>query len=220
VRRALLVSALLVAAALPASAGSADLPRLVGTVGPGFTIDLVDADGKHVSELVAGRYELVVRDLSDMHNFVLGEKATGIRPAQTEVEFVGDRTFTIELRPGLWVYACTPHFSTMNGRVVVVAETAETPTAPATPTPAGARPLQATVSGARAGLSAKRVSRGRYAIRVTDSSRARGFRLVGPGVRRQTAPSFTGTTTWRVTLRKGVYRFGTDRRLTGRLVVT
>ena len=216
----MLLLLLLVVAALPASAGGADVPRLVGTVGPGFTIDLVDADGKHVSELVAGRYELVVHDLSDVHNFVLGEKATGIRPAQTEIEFVGDMTFTIDLRPGLWVYACSPHFETMNGQFFVVPKTVDPPTEPSTPTPAAARPLRATVSGTRAVLSAKRVVHGRHAIRVTDRSRARGFRLVGPGVRRQTTKTFVGTTTWRVTLRKGVYRFGNDLRLTGRLVVT
>jgi plastocyanin len=221
--RAFLVLSFLVVAALPAAAGSADMPRLVGTVGPGFTIDLVDADGRHVEELAAGRYELLIHDLSDIHNFVLGEKATGHRPAQTEIEFIGDKTFTVDLKPGLWVYACTPHFATMNGHFTVVPEVSETPTAPpaaANAASQAARSLRATLLGARPGLSAKTVPHGRYAIRVSDRSRSRGFRLAGPGVRRQTAKAFVGTTTWRVTLRKGVYRFGTDVRMTGRLVVT
>src|SRR5690242_17523885 len=82
---------------LAGSSTAQDLPQLVGTVGPGFTIDLADANGKHVDELVAGKYTLLVHDLSDIHNFVLGSKQTGERLASTEVPFVGDMTFTIEL---------------------------------------------------------------------------------------------------------------------------
>jgi hypothetical protein len=98
----------------------AELPRLVGTVGPGFTIDLADASGAHVNSLTAGRYELLVHDLSSEHNFVLGSKTTGQRLVQTEVEFVGDRSFTIDLASGLYAYACSPHFETMNGSFIVV----------------------------------------------------------------------------------------------------
>ncbi len=72
-----------------APAANGDLTRLVGTVGPGFTMDLADANGKHVGELAPGRYELVVHDLSDIHNFVLGSKTTQERLASTEVPFVG-----------------------------------------------------------------------------------------------------------------------------------
>src|SRR4051794_25911561 len=110
--------AILAAFLLCAFAGSStaqDPPMLVGTVGPGFTIDLADANGKHVEELVAGTYTLLVHDLADIHNFVLGSKRTGERLASTEVEFVGDQTFTIELVLGLYAYACSPHFQTMNG---------------------------------------------------------------------------------------------------------
>ena len=92
----------------------------MGTVGPDFTIDLADAAGNHVDTVVAGRYEILVHDRSDMHNFVLGNKATGARPVTTAVEFVGDQTFTVDLVPGLYVYACSPHFETMNGRLNVV----------------------------------------------------------------------------------------------------
>jgi hypothetical protein len=56
-----------------------------------------------VDELVAGRYTLLVHDLSDIHNFVLGSKRTGERLASTEVEFVGDQTFTTTS-----CRACTP----------------------------------------------------------------------------------------------------------------
>ena len=73
-------------------------PLLVGTVGPGFTIDLADANGKHVDILTAGQYQLLVHDLADIHNFVLGSKTTGRAHRSTEVAFVGDKTFTIEPR--------------------------------------------------------------------------------------------------------------------------
>src|SRR5919202_1571270 len=83
-----------------APAVGAEPPLLVGTVGPGFTIDLADANGKHVDTLRPGQYQLLVHDLSDQHNFVLGSKLTGARLASTDVPFVGDQTFTIDLHVG------------------------------------------------------------------------------------------------------------------------
>ena len=195
---------------LPAGSAGADATRLVGTVGPGFTIDLGDATGKHVDSLVAGRYELLVHDLSDMHNFVLGSKATGERLAQTDVEFVGDMTFSFELVPGRYAYACSPHFETMNGPLTVF------PRTPAVET----RTLTARVDAHTATLSAKKVAAGRYRITVVDRSRSRNFHLVGPGVNRRTSLAFRGTTTWLLQLRAGAYRFGSDPRLSGRLVVS
>ena len=104
-RKLIVIALIPLGLAFAPSASADDLPLLVGTVGPGFTIDLADANGKHVDELVAGRYTLLVHDLSDIHNFVLGSKRTGERLATTEVEFVGDMTFTITLTPGLYAYA-------------------------------------------------------------------------------------------------------------------
>src|SRR4051812_22565976 len=116
-----LVVAGLAFAAAPGS--SADLPQLIGTPGPGFTINLTDANGKYVDAITAGRYELLVHDLSAEHNFVLGSKTTNSRIAQTEIEFVGDMTFTVDLPKGFYVYACSPHFQTMFGRLTAVAAT-------------------------------------------------------------------------------------------------
>ena len=80
--------------------------------------------------LTEGHYQLLVHDLADIHNFVLGSKTTGERLATTEIPFVGDQTFDITLAPGQYVYACSPHFETMFGRLQVVA-------AQVTPTPPG-----------------------------------------------------------------------------------
>ncbi len=192
-----------------APAANGDLTRLVGTVGPGFTIDLTDADGKHVDVLTSGTYELVVHDLSDIHNFVLGSKTTQERLASTEVPFVGDQTFTIDLPPGSYAYACSPHFQVMNGHFSVLA-----PTPPVT-----TKTLSAKVTSRAVSLSATAVTAGTYRLVVSDRSTTRNFHLVGPGVNRCTGKKFTGSVMWRLELAAGRYRFGNDPRLTGRLVV-
>ena len=100
-RKAILLCLLpLALGASPSASGEADLPLLVGTVGPGFTMDLADAQGQHVAVLTEGTYQLLIHDLADVHNFVLGSQSTGARLASTEVPFVGDMTFTIDLVPG------------------------------------------------------------------------------------------------------------------------
>src|SRR5262249_41784735 len=131
-RRTTIVAALLCFPLLFAGGSSADdLPLLIGTVGPGFTIDLTDANGVHVDQLVAGKYTLLVHDLPPIHTSVRGSRRTGERLATTEVEFVGDMTFTIALVPGLYVYACSPHFMVMNGSFWVSAP--PNPAPPVTP---------------------------------------------------------------------------------------
>lgn len=175
---------------------------LVGTVGPGFTIGLTDANGNPVTQVVAGRYEFVVHDLSPEHNFVLGEKATGARPVQTEVPFVGDMTFTVDLRAGLWAYACSPHFQIMNGQLLVLPST-----------------MTARLTAHGASLSAASAIPGTYTLTVLDRSKTQGFQLVGPGVKRSTGKKFTGTATWTLPLTTGTYRFG-GAKLTGQLLVS
>jgi hypothetical protein len=190
---------------------SGDVLQLVGTVGPGFTIDLTDANGKHVDVITAGRYQLLVHDLADIHNFALGNKTAGRRLVTTGVEFVGDETFVLDLTPGSYGYACSPHFDIMNGHFEVVA-----PTPPVTTKP---RSLAAKVTAKAMSISATRVTAGPYRLSVADRSRSRNFHLVGPGVDRRTTNKFTGTVTWRLHLVAGRYRYGSDPRLTGRLVV-
>lgn len=197
-------------ALVPASAGQAQPTKLVGTVGPGFTIGLTDAGGGAVRRLAVGRYDVLVHDLSNEHNFVLGHKSTGRRPIQTEVEFVGDVNVTVDLAAGEWVFACSPHFQTMFGQLTVAA--------PA-PAPGAPQVLAASVTSARVLLAPRRVAPGRYVIAVSDRSATRGFRLSGPGVERRTGTAFRGTVRWRVRLSAGAYRFGDQRRLVGRLVV-
>jgi plastocyanin len=209
VRRLVLLSVLpLVLGLAPGAHG--DPPLLIGTVGPGFTIDLTDANGNHVNVLTAGTYTLLVHDLADVHNFVLGSKTTGERLASTEVPFVGDETFTIELTPGRYAYACSPHFQIMNGSFVVV---------PAAPPPPTVGKLTATVTTRGVSLSTRGVKAGAFRLTVSDRSRTRNFHLAGPGVNRKTGAAFVGKVTWDLDLAPGTYRFGSDPRLSGRLVV-
>ena len=206
-RRALLLLGLPLAfgSAPPAGAGP---PLLVGTVGPGFTIDLADGNGKHVDVLPAGTYSLVVHDLSDIHNFALGSQTTNTRILTGGIEYVGDEHYTLDLTPGRYAYACSAHPETMHGTFTVVA-------APRPVTPA----LAAKVTNSASSLSSKSVTAGSYRLTVTDRSKTRNFHLVGAGVNRKTGKAFTGRVTWRLNLSAGTYRFGSDPRLTGRLVV-
>ena len=60
----------LAALALTSSAGAAAPTKLVGTVGPGFTITLKKA-ARPVRLLTPGRYSITVADKSNIHNFHL-----------------------------------------------------------------------------------------------------------------------------------------------------
>jgi hypothetical protein len=207
-RRPLLLLVLPLAFGSAPTTAGADSPLLVGTVGPGFTIDLADANGRHVDVLTAGTYDLLVHDLSDVHNFALGSQTTNMRILTGSVPGVGDEHYTLNLLPGRYAYACSAHPDTMNGTFVVVA-------APKPVTPS----LSAKVTGTAISLSSKNVAAGSYRLTVTDSSKTRNFHLVGPGINRKTSRKFTGKATWQVALSAGVYRYGSDPRLSGRLVV-
>jgi len=207
-RRALLLIALPLVLGGAPTAG-ADSPLLIGTVGPGFTIDLTDANGKHVDVLTAGTYDVLVHDLSDVHNFALGSQTTNQRIFTGSVPNVGDERYTVSLTPGRYAYACSAHPDTMNGTFTVV-------TAPKPVTPS----LSAKVTNRALSLSAKTATAGSYRVTVSDTSKMRNFHLVGAGVNRKTTKRFTGRVTWQVRLAPGTYRYGSDPRLTGRLTVS
>jgi plastocyanin len=109
-RIALLLAAGTTALALVANAMGAP-PKLIGTVGPGFTITLKKG-GKKVKKLKAGKYTLVMRDKSSIHDFHLkGPKLN----KSTTVKFVGTKTVKITLKKGTYKYICDPHRTTMHG---------------------------------------------------------------------------------------------------------
>src|SRR5215211_3396242 len=55
------------------------------------------------------------------------------------------------------------------------------------------------------GRPVARLPHGRYTFVVTDNSTKTGFRLIGPGVKKQTSVKGRGRSTWTLTLKKGKY---------------
>ena len=97
----------LVVGAAPATAAT----KLVGTVGPSFSITLKKG-GKKVTTLKAGTYTLTVQDKSDFHNFHL--MGPGVNK-KTTVSEVKTKTWTVTLKKGTYRYVCDPHSSQMKG---------------------------------------------------------------------------------------------------------
>lgn len=202
---ALLVAAAALVFALPGGARPAQ-NALTGTVGPGFSISLVDESGNLVTHLDPGTYTITVKDLSAEHNFDL----TGPGVAQhTEVETVTTATWTVTFTDGIYTYLCDAHPTQLKGQFAVGTATLPTPK----PKPAakklagsvgpGARIALRTASGARA----TSLKAGAYVLTVRDRSKADNFHLRGKGVNVSTAVAFTGSKTWRIRLAKGVYKY-------------
>ena len=179
---------------------------LFATVGPGYTISLRDEAGSPVQRLNPGTYTIEIDDRAADHNFQL--TGPGVN-AGTTVEFVGRRTITVTLRDGQYTYYCDPHSYDMIGQFTV-----GSPPPPTTPKPVPK--LVATVGPGpkitltRAGKKVTRLKAGTYAITVRDRSKLHNFHLLGPGLNRKTTVPFTGTRTWRVTLKRGLHRFRCD----------
>lgn len=221
-RRLAALVLLALAAVLPGEA-RAENPRLVATVGPGFTISLTDAAGQPVTRLEPGPYDVTVRDLSEEHDFHLF--GPGVDET-TSVAGTGTSTWTVALREGRYTFLCDPHASGMRGEFVV-GNPAPAP-APA-PKPPAVTKLTATVGpGATIALRSATgrhlhaLKSGRYSISVRDRTRLHNFHLVARGVNRKTTVAFRGTVVWKVTLRRGKLSFYSDRapkRLRGAVIV-
>ena len=107
----------LLAAATASSSQSTAPPKLIGTVGPGFTISL-KRNGQIVKTLKAGMYTLVVFDKASIHNFNI--EGTGLDKAVTTPGFVGTKTVIVKLVKGTYKYVCDPHFTSMHGSFKVL----------------------------------------------------------------------------------------------------
>jgi plastocyanin len=203
-----------------AGAARADNPVLTGDVGQsdGYTLTLKDSSGALVKHLDAGTYTLVVHDHSTFHNFDFSGPGAA---ASTDVDFVGDKTFTVTLADGTYFFQCDAHVAQMHGTLTVGAVTA--PPAPTTPAPAPrATALAASVGpGAVSSLRpASGLSAGRYAITVNDRTATDGFRLAGPGVSKATGAAFRGKATWTIRLAPGRYTYGSAFHARNRHVFT
>jgi len=103
--------ALVAAALVVVASASAATPTLNATDGPGFTITLKKGKTK-VTSLKAGKYKIVVKDLSNLHNFHL--KGPGVEK-KTGVGAKGTFTWTVTLKKGTYKYLCDPHAAIMKG---------------------------------------------------------------------------------------------------------
>lgn len=215
--RGLPLLCVVIAAVTVPAAAPADSPSLVGTVGPGFTIFLKDASGIAVTHLDPGTYQLTVHDLADIHDFHLTGGGGAVNVA-TDVEFVGDQSFTVTLVDGEYTFYCDPHIETMRGSFTVGTATGggggSGGGGGGTPPPA--KKLYGSVNaagkaflGTSPGTRAKTLKAGAYVLSVKDASKRFGFKVSGPGVSRATSGPFTGSATWKVTLKKGAaYSYG------------
>jgi hypothetical protein len=189
-----------------AGASRADNPVLTGDVGldDAYTITLMDPSGALVKHLDPGTYTLVVHDHSTFHNFDFSGPGAA---AATDVDFVGDKTFTVTLTDGTYFFQCDPHSAQMHGSFTVGAVA----TPPPPPAPAPVRPTKATgsITGSASSFRpSSGLSAGAFSIVVSDRSATDGFRLSGPGVAKATTAKFRGTVTWKVKLAPGTYSYG------------
>jgi len=212
------ISALIVAALIGASGGSAgqmQAPKLFGTVGPGFSIILEDAQGSRVRNLDPGTYDVQVEDLSEEHNFHLF--GSGVERL-TSVGGMGTESWTVTLTDGTYRYQCDPHSTQMRGSFTVGAVAPPTPPPP-TPSTITAktkllltsRPGFTITLKTAAGKSFKSMKRGVYTVVVRDRSRIHNAHLIARGFNRKTTVQFVGTQTWKAKLAKvGVLKFLCD----------
>ena len=111
--RTLILLTAVAAGTLALSAPShAAVPKLTGTVGPGFTIKLTRL-GKKVTAVKAGAYSITVSDKSNIHNFRL--TGPGVNKEITSIGFVGTKTVVLKLKKGTYKYVCDPHATIMKG---------------------------------------------------------------------------------------------------------
>lgn len=110
-RTRLALVTLLTAALVVVASASAATPTLTGVDGPGFTITLKKGTTK-VTSLKAGKYKIVIKDMSNIHNFHL--KGPGV-DKKTGVGAKGTFTWTVTLKKGTYKFICDPHAAIMKG---------------------------------------------------------------------------------------------------------
>ncbi len=107
-------TALLLASSIASAAAP---PKLLGTVGPGFTITLKTPGGKPARLAKKGVYTISVVDRSPIHDFVL--EGPGVEREMTTVSGTGAKTVKVTLRAGKVKFYCRPHESSVFGYLTV-----------------------------------------------------------------------------------------------------
>lgn len=220
IRVAALAVVLFALAAFLAATQSEAVPaqgtKLSGTVGPGFSISLRDAQGSPVTKLDPGRYEIEVRDLSEVHTFHL--RGPGV-DERTDVEFMGTVTWTVTFQDGNYAFFCDVH-AEMRGTFVSGNAPAPPPAPTPKPTPGvtaktklqlTSGPGNAITLRTRAGKVVRTMKVGTYTVVVRDRSRLHNAHVVAPGFNKRTTVPFVGSQTWKAALKRaGTLRFLCD----------
>ena len=107
-----------IAFAAAASARHESSLTLVGTVGPGYTIDL-KVRGLNLVRLKAGKYKFVIHDQASIHGWSL-DGPNGFAKDISAVPFMGTTTVTLNLKAGKYKFYCPPHESRMFGHFSAV----------------------------------------------------------------------------------------------------
>ena len=183
-----------------------------GTVGPGFTISLLDAAGVRVTQLPAGPITLTVDDKSEEHSFHL--QGPGGVDVATSVEEIGVQTLSATLVDGKYTFFCDPHPTQMTGSFTVGAGP---PPPPPPPTLTPVRIVLTVTAKAitlttPSGAPVRSLRVGAVVVTVRDRSATRGVRLQGAGVSRSSTVGFVGTVTWKVKLSAGTLVYASDAR--------
>lgn len=80
----------------------------------------------------------------------------------------------------------------------------------ATPTLNGVVGPGFTITLKEGGKKVSKLKAGAYVFKIADKSSAHDFHLTGPGVNKKTTVGGTGSTTWKLTLKKGTYKYVCD----------
>jgi plastocyanin len=199
----LLIPLVLAAVLLPGSARSAaQATALSVTVGPGFTIKVVDANGKSVTQLDPGEYSITIRNFSPAqeHNFHLTGPGVDMASAFDNKTVTWNLTFT----DGTYRYKCDAHPTIMRGSFQVGALPPPPPPPPTVPKLNGrVGPGKAISLKTARGAMVKKLKAGAYRLSVKDSTKADNFHLLGPGLNKKTGVKFRGTVTWKARFRAG-----------------
>jgi len=67
-----------------------------------------------------------------------------------------------------------------------------------------------TITLTQGGKKVSKLKAGTYVFKIADKSNIHNFHLTGPGVNKKTGVGFKGTTTWKLTLKKGTYKYVCD----------
>ena len=67
-----------------------------------------------------------------------------------------------------------------------------------------------TITLKQGGKTVKTLKAGTYVFKISDKSSIHNFHLTGPGVNKKTTVPAKGTFTWKLTLKKGTYKFVCD----------